>query len=75
MDIYMLVTPGTANQTLELNEIFYMCQAKYILKSIQDLGLCNHGPRLQNLTCLVHVKYNNSSKDDKNSKVEHKILS
>lgn len=52
MDIYMPVTPGTANRTFELNEIFYMCQAKHALKSIQDLDLCNHGPRLQNLTIV-----------------------
>ena len=52
MDIHMLLTPGTVNQTFELNEMFYMCQAKHMLKSIQDLGLHKHGPRVKNLTIV-----------------------
>lgn len=52
MDIHMLLTPDTANQTFELNEMLYMCQAKHMLKSIWDLGLYKHGTRVKNLTTV-----------------------
>lgn len=34
----MLLTPGTVSQTLELNEMFHMCQTKHMSKSPWDLG-------------------------------------
>lgn len=60
MDMHVLLTPGTVNQIFELNEMFYTWQAKHMLKSIRDLGLYKHGPRVKNLTTVSDDKYTNS---------------
>lgn len=42
----------TVNQSFELNEMFYMYQAKHMLKYTQDIDLYKDGTRMVNLSIV-----------------------
>lgn len=59
-DREMLLTPGIVNQTLELNEMFHMCQTKHMSKIYMGFGPYKHGPRVKASLLLEHRKHTNS---------------